>query len=351
MLRKLGIISRQRYNSVVDETTTNLTLGFNLVSIRDFYQINSAKASLSYNYTPSPRKRFIVRQASFALNSFRLEDMFVGIIGDNPLIINSFADNLITGYLFNDISFFFNGLPGKKGWSSALLGSFELSGWETFLLNQAYNLITNERKEWAFVNNISFAKYIRAEIDSRIYRKINENSSLAFRINGGVAIPFGGSEAIPFIRQFSVGGPNSLRAWDQRELGPGGNRDFLENPPSNQAYFQQGDIKLELNAEYRFKLFFLLEGAFFVDAGNVWTLKVDNERPGSNFSSNFYKQIAIGAGYGFRWDFTYFNIRFDFGYRVRDPFPDRETGSHWYTWRRIRNQGLGNLQVAVNYPF
>ncbi len=351
LFNKLGLMSDSRLNSVVDETTTNITLGYNIITIRDFYKINSAKASLSYNYHPNPRTRFIVRQASFALNSFRLEDMFINIVNENPLIINSFSDNLITGYLFNEISFIHNSVPRKNGWSNTILGSFEISGLETFLANQAYNAISGSRKEWNFFNEISFAKYVRTEIDTRFYKTLTGSSSLAFRINGGIAIPYGGSEAIPFISQFSVGGPNSLRAWDQRELGPGGNREFLLNPPSNQAYFQQGDIKIEVNAEFRFDLFFLLEGAFFIDVGNVWTLKEDINRAGSQFTSGFYNQLAVGAGYGLRWDFTYFNIRFDFGYRVRDPFPSADTGSHWYSWQRIKSQGFGNLQVAVNYPF
>ena len=89
----------------------------------------------------------------------------------------------------------------------------------------------------------------------------------------------------------------------------------------------------------------------FVDAGNVWTLKANNERPGANITSQFLDQIAVSAGYGFRFDFTYFNIRFDFGYKLREPFLRDNLSTKWYNWDRIRDQGFGNFQVAVNYPF
>ena len=140
-----------------------------------------------------------------------------------------------------------------------------------------------------------------------------------------------------------------MRAWDQSVLGPGGYEDT--NRLSNQIGFQRGDIKLEFNAEYRFDILWLLEGALFADIGNVWTLKKDPDRPGSQFTSKFYDQLAVGIGWGARWDFTYFNIRFDFAYKVRNPYPDEE-GRKWYSWEEFKRQKLfENIQVAVNYPF
>ena len=97
-------------------------------------------------------------------------------------------------------------------------------------------------------------------------------------------------------------------------------------------------------------MFWLVEGALFVDAGNVWNLKSDPNRPFTKISSNFYEEIAIGIGYGIRFDFDYFNIRFDFGYKIRNPY-HIEGASNWSSWEDIKSQGLGNFQVAVNYPF
>ena len=112
--------------------------------------------------------------------------------------------------------------------------------------------------------------------------------------------------------------------------------------------YSQGDIKIEANLEYRFKIWWILHGAAFIDAGNVWAL-TGYEDNGGNFSSQFMKQMAVAAGWGMRWDFTYFNIRFDFGYRMRDPYPTQS--KYWYSLKRVREQKLGNIQVAVNYPF
>lgn len=90
---------------------------------------------------------------------------------------------------------------------------------------------------------------------------------------------------------------------------------------------------------------------FFLDAGNVWLLNKDKDRPGAEISGNFLNQMAIGAGYGIRFNFNFFIIRFDFGYKLRNPYRDEFTGRHWYTFKEIRQQRLGNVQVAVNYPF
>jgi hypothetical protein len=348
VLKSIGILSDARYSNFKTETSTSFNMGYNLIDILNFYKINSFNAAISYDYQPSQNKRFIIRQTAFALNEYQLEQRFLNNFGNNQLIINSFQDNLSTGYLFNEVTFFYNSKPRRDGYSYSLLGGFEASGWETHLVNKLYNGINSSSSVWSFSEDIAFAKYVKAEIDARFYKVINSKQSLAFRFNTGIAVPFGEQEVVPFIEQFSVGGPTSMRAWDQKELGPGSYKEV--NQPANQIFFQQGDIRLEMNAEYRFDILWLLEGALFTDIGNVWTLEKDELRPGANITSSFYKQLAIGAGWGMRWDFTYFNIRFDFGYRIRNPFPD-EGGSHWYSWKQIRRQGFGNMQVAVNYPF
>ncbi|MBK7806922.1 MAG: BamA/TamA family outer membrane protein [Saprospiraceae bacterium] len=115
-------------------------------------------------------------------------------------------------------------------------------------------------------------------------------------------------------------------------------------------FVNQGDIKLELNAEYRFKILLLLDGAFLwmpATSGH-WD---DPNRPGAVISSKFLDQMAIGAGYGIRFNFNFFIIRFDCGYKIRSPFEDPYKKSQWYSFKEIRQQGLGNVQVAVNYPF
>jgi len=133
-----------------------------------------------------------------------------------------------------------------------LILSFEASGWEKSILNSLYNAISGSDSDWK-VGDISFSRFLRLEADRRWYQKFG-NSTLAFRVLGGIIVPFGSDISAPFVKQFSVGGPNSLRAWDQRELGPGGYAEALEKPVINQTFFQQGDVKLEFNIEYRFPI-------------------------------------------------------------------------------------------------
>src|SRR5690606_32117233 len=105
------------------------------------------------------------------------------------------------------------------------------------------------------------------------------------------------------------------------------------------------------NLEYRFNIFLFLDGAIFMDAGNIWNLRAQPELPNAHITGDFYKQIAVAAGYGLRLNFVFFNIRFDTGYKLRSPYRDPYLKRNWYSWREIASQGVGNIQVAVNYPF
>ncbi|MFT6335647.1 MAG: outer membrane protein insertion porin family [Saprospiraceae bacterium] len=340
--------------SFKENTTTTVRGGYNYNDLVDNYSRSSLNASLSYNFKPNKTSRFVIRQLGLEYNDYELTDTFFNRIENNSLLLRSFDDNLLTGLLFRDITYIYNKPVNSEGNSFTFISNFELSGGETFLANKLYNLVSGSNSNWRLTNNIEFAKYARLELDSRFYEYFSDNHSFAARLYAGVIIPYGESTAAPFFKQFSVGGPNSLRGWDQKELGPGGYSEQLLNPKPEdfgQPFFQTGDIKLEANAEYRFDLFYIFEMALFMDAGNVWTLKANKDRPDANISSDFTKQIAVSAGYGFRFDFTYFNIRFDFGYKLRDPFLEEVTDSYWYSWAEIKDQKFGNFQVAVNYPF
>ncbi|MBK7525435.1 MAG: BamA/TamA family outer membrane protein [Saprospiraceae bacterium] len=98
-------------------------------------------------------------------------------------------------------------------------------------------------------------------------------------------------------------------------------------------------------------MFLFLDGALFVDAGNVWNLKASNDLPNAHITSDFLDQVAIAAGYGIRLNFVFFNIRFDTGYKIRSPYQDKVSQRNWFTWNEILNQGIGNIQVGVNFPF
>jgi len=163
---------------------------------------------------------------------------------------------------------------------------------------------------------------------------------------------------VPYVKQFIAGGPNSVRGWRIRELGPGSYQDPITFPvysESSTPFYQAGDLRFIFSAEYRFNLFKVysldLEGAFFIDGGNVWTIKEDLARPGSQISGNFINQIALSTGFGFRMDFDYFKLVLDLGYKVRNPYANPE-GRFWayQRWQELGLRGI-NYNLSVGYPF
>lgn len=349
LANKLGIIKNKFYKNFVEESSTNISLGYSGNNIIDLYSVRSLNASFGYDYTSPKNNKYIFRPLGFNLDLYEIFD--IERFAYNPLIRLSFQDNLGTGFLFRDFTHIYNSPKTRKGFSILLINNLEVSGWEVHLLNKLYDKISGSDKVWD-LDKISFSKYARYEFDLRLNKDFSKTSVFVSRINIGAVVPFGENKSVPFIRQFGVGGPNSLRAWNIKQLGPGAFRDPLEKLTSADIiYTNQGDFKLELNAEYRFKIGYFVDGALFADAGNVWLLRRDSERPEAQLLNDFLNQMAVGVGYGIRFNFNFFVIRFDFGYKIRNPFKDEYTGRSWYTLSEIRQQGLGNVQVAVNYPF
>ncbi|MEO6830719.1 MAG: BamA/TamA family outer membrane protein, partial [Chitinophagaceae bacterium] len=183
-----------------------------------------------------------------------------------------------------------------------------------------------KRGQGKFFNTI-FAQYARVELDGRYYRRVGDikhkNNILASRLLLGVGVPYGNSDALPFIKSFFIGGVNDLRAFRARTLGPG---TYYAPNEIKASYIpdQPGDMKLLASSELRAKLVSIINGAVFVDAGNIWTLKADPSRPGSQFSSEFLNQIAVGAGLGLRLDLSFLIVRVDLATPIRKPFSTTE---------------------------
>jgi len=366
-LERIRVIPSNSYDRFKDETRTVLSLGYNFTkSIRNF-SISSFNASWGYTYRSSNASLYKMRQLGLNLFIFNPTDQFrVNNLDDNQLLAKSFEDNLSTGFLFRDLRYFYNGKKNRKGRALSLIANFEVSGLEIFLANTLTNLVSGSESVWEFGNEgrFNFAKYVKLELDGRYYKDITQNSQIVARADIGLVVPFGNTNEgdplpTPYLSQFYAGGPNSIRAWQIRELGPGSYSEILDPP-----FFQAGDIKMEFNLEYRWDLFLFFEGAVFVDAGNIWTLRSEEDqstgvggRPGSKISSNFLDQMAVGTGWGIRADFTYFLIRLDFGYKIRSPYELNDSGSHIFIGKKIPgtdesyNNLLGNINVAINYPF
>ncbi|MBK8700245.1 MAG: BamA/TamA family outer membrane protein [Saprospiraceae bacterium] len=343
-LNVIYLASDKMYNNFERDAVTNLSMGVNIINFRDFYSINTVNASFGYRFTDKISRSIIIDQIGITFNNYSLKPLFLDITNNNPFIVRNFEDNFFTGLFFRNLNYTFNFPRSSRGFAGALYANVEFSGLEAYVLNGIYNQFSDTDPEWS-VGGYQFSKFGRLELDGRVTRFFKGNRSLVGRINFGIISPLVKDQYSPYVKQFNVGGPNSLRAWAPRVLGPG---EFFNPTNNNVLPYAQGDIKIEANVEYRFKIWWILQGALFVDAGNIWALSGFEVEKGK-FSADFLQQMAVAAGWGMRWDFNYFNIRFDFGYRMRDPYPTN--GERWYSLNRIRSQKLGNIQVAVNYPF
>ncbi len=345
-LRALRIITPDRYQRIRRRAQTSVSLGAGFQRIVSFYDVTSITAAYGFDIQSSNR-RTVFKQFGVGLFLYGIKPDFFQIIQNNILIRKSLDNNLFTGFLFNELNLVWSKPKDKLGVSRTISMSFETSGLEIYLLNSAFSNTPWMIDGGSGNPDIDFANFVKYSFDYRWYREINQRSQLAFRTFAGFALPYYNDVAVPFIKQFYVGGPNGIRAWQPRELGPGSH--ITGTPVIGNLFYQTGDFKLEWNLEYRADLFYVFEGALFIDAGNVWTLRQDTDRPGSVFGADFLTQIAIGAGYGIRIDFNYFNLRFDFGYKILNPYVDPLTNSRLV---RLRDQGvLGNVNVAINYPF
>jgi outer membrane protein assembly factor BamA len=233
----------------------------------------------------------------------------------------------------------------------------ELSGIEILALNELTNVIRGSRKEFVLGRKnaldedvVNFSHYAKGELDLIYTRDFSQSSQFAFKLNIGIASPFGGyTRQVPYLKQFFVGGALSNRAWQIRELGPGSYQDLT---PTNQylPFYQTGDFKIDMSAELRFDIIWYFKGAIFVDAANVWTLNEnDATRPGAELSHNFYKEFGIGYGFGIRLDLDFFIIRLDFGYKLHNPYPVDD--SRWLKKNLKQFPGGAEPQIAVGLPF
>ena len=209
--------------------------------------------------------------------------------------------------------------------TNAVKTNIETSGNLLNGLSHVFNFKQNDDGQYTLFN-IAYAQYVKFDVDYTHLFRFNVNNSLALHAGFGIAYPYGNSKILPFEKRYFSGGANSVRGWSVRELGPGkfkgtdGNIDFIN---------QTGDMKLDLNAEYRTKLFWKFQGALFIDAGNIWTLRNYPDQPGGQFKFNeFFKQIAVSYGLGLRLNFDYFILRLDGGMKAINPVYETNE-EHW----------------------
>jgi len=189
------------------------------------------------------------------------------------------------------------------------------------------------------VSDVVFSQYVKGETEYIKHWLIGESNVFAVRAFGGIAIPYGNSTSIPFTRSYFAGGANDNRGWRAYDLGPGSSGSILD--------FNEANFKLAFNAEYRYTIFGGFKGAFFVDAGNIWNALDDTNIPEFRFDGiQDLKEIAVASGFGLRYDFGFFVIRFDVGFKTHDPA--RPEGERWFKDYNFRN---AVYNIGINYPF
>lgn len=242
----------------------------------------------------------------------------------NPLLRYSYEDHFIMrmGYSYfrtNRRNFFGLGSTTKKTAIQRNIFTFRLSA-ETAgnILSAISALIRQKKSDGVYkILGIQYAQYLKGEADYSRVITLDYRNAFAFRGYLGIAFPYGNSSMVPFEKRFYAGGANGVRGWNVRTLGPG---KFPSTNSVTDFINQCGDINLILSAEYRFKMFWVFEGALFIDAGNIWTIRNYENQPGGFFHFNeFYKEIAASYGVGLRLDFTYFLVRLDLGMKAHNP--------------------------------
>lgn len=194
-----------------------------------------------------------------------------------------------------------------------------------------------------YILNVPYANFFKVDGDYRVYIPVYKKSKLVYRVAGGIGIPLANLNVLPYEQSFFAGGPNSVRAWRSRSIGPG-----AYMPVDNARYDKIGDILIEGNVEYRFNIFGAYNGAIFADAGNIWLLKPNADKPGGEFNPlKFWNEFAIGAGLGLRWDFEYFILRLDWAMPIKDPkYPE---GNRFMFDKKPLRQSIFNF--GIGYPF
>lgn len=324
---------RFRFNRYTPRT--QVSLSFNNTFRPDFRR-SLLRATMAYTWQTSPTKQFSFLIADINLINANFDTQLGDVFrkqleqlqrGGSTVYL-SFRRSLSSSFSF---AYTYNtNTPGQNRRANFLRTVLESGG-------TTLNFFSDKTvARWSDTNvtGLQFYKFLRANVDYRHYIPLRTHTTLAFRINTGIAFGYGPDGGpVPYEKYFFAGGSNSIRAWLPRRLGPGSAFPYLSdsgtpdiNPANGQFIYrfeQPGNVLLEGSAELRGRLFHLgadVNGAVFIDAGNVWTLSNSTNRPGTAFRFNtFVPQIAVGTGVGLRLDFSFFVIRFDGGVKVWDP--------------------------------
>lgn len=383
-IQESKITSEEQTNNNEEPTTFNNTLELGVeagviiprfllpIKTEGFIKKFNPQTSISsaYNYHRRPEYTRTIANATFGytwkgnrfnthtinpveVDAVKIFDMSTSFYDSLPEPLKySYEDHFIA---VTNYSFVFTNQNIKKNTDFVFIRvDMESAGILFSLYNNTFSPDSGEYK----IFGMQYAQYLKGDIDLRYSRALNETDRIVYRIFAGVGYPYGNSKALPFEKRYFSGGSNSIRAWQVRSLGPGSIKE--ENPSKYPN--QTGDLKLEANVEYRFDLFWILEGALFLDMGNIWEIRLEEGRDDAHFKlDKFHRDIAVATGFGMRFDFSFFVFRFDLGIKLRDPILDKQldpiTNRPLYDTKWIpSNRSFDpktdfGYNIGIGYPF
>lgn len=316
-----------------DIPKTKIELGVAYLNRTQLFTLGSVEAKFGYIWQANKYVTHEINPVSINYVSLaNTTEEFETILDENPFLRTSFDQQFISGLTY---SFIYNGMVDTgKTHQIYLNTNFETAG------NSLSLIAGGERPQSIF--GLEYAQFVRLDTDIRYHFNFAKNQKIATRLFAGWGVPYGNSDVIPYSKQYFSGGPYSVRAFRTRSLGPGTFQP--ENSETFSYYDQTGNLRLEANLEYRFPLISLLQGAVFVDAGNVWNTTDNEALEGDTFTSDFMNQLGIGGGFGMRVDIQNFVIRLDLAAPFHDP--SLAEGQRW-SWD-FENP---ILNFAIGYPF
>ena len=307
------------------------------------FTASNISAGTSYSWDRSKYKHNF-ELFNLSLMNFDLDQQFItNYIDTKKYNIHNYESRFILRMGYKGSFSNFNPNRPSRNYSTYRY-SIESAGNLLYGLNKLLNTTPSVDGNYKLFN-IAYAQYVRGEYNTSYNQIIDKNNRFVYHLGVGLGLPYGNADVLPFERRFYSGGANSVRGWGETKLGPGIYQ--RDNTVINRDYNQVGDIKLDLNMEYRAKLFWFFEGALFLDGGNVWTIKKYDEQPGGEFRfDTFINQIAIAYGAGLRMDFSFFIARIDLGFRLFDPALQRTE-----QWRIKPGKDDFAFHLGIGYPF
>lgn len=323
--------------------TTTFRLYIDQVNRAKYYKLLAFGGNATYDFQPSRTSKHSLTPFRLTFNVLRDPTQeFQEIQTENPALYISLRDQFIPAmeytYTFDNTAVRTAKLP--VWWQTTLTSAGNVTSCLYQALGQSFN------KKDKKLMGVPFAQFLKLNSELRYHYRIDKNQSIASRLAGGVIWSYGNASTAPYTEQFYVGGANSIRAYAARSIGPGAY--YLDKDNKYSFINHVGDIRMEANVEYRFRIVSDLHGAIFLDAGNVWLMRRDENRPGAELTlKNFGRQIALGTGAGLRYDMDFLVFRFDCGIGLHEPY---DTGKSGYYNIRKFGDSLA-FHFAIGYPF